>query len=210
MCHATEPESHTDTVGRVSPARRLKPQLSQTICDRAESKKVALCLQGEWKRPREEESSWKLVKRGEVILEEWAGYCHRTPDEGGDSWRPLAKQESRENGKEITHTIGLRSPRSAMHLDLGRGQSNQVRHRETKQAPQPCWSETGQEPMSLQLSGSLFHDPSSSLLWECRWMAADILEAQHCGEGTLKGVAHILCALVFSASDKFEGLMHYL
>lgn len=146
MYHATEPESHIDTVGRVSPARWLKPQLSQIICDRAESKEVALCLQGEWKRPKEEGGSWKLVKMGEMILEEWAGQCHRTPDEGGDSWRPLAKQESRENGKEITCRIRLRSPRSAMHLDLEVGRSTKWGTERPSKHPSPAGMRQGKNP----------------------------------------------------------------
>lgn len=44
-----EPESHIDTVGTVSPAQWPKPQLSQGVCDGAESEEVTLCpgLQGE-------------------------------------------------------------------------------------------------------------------------------------------------------------------
>lgn len=44
MGHAPGPESHIDTVGRVSPARWLKPYLSEIVCERAESREVAQAL----------------------------------------------------------------------------------------------------------------------------------------------------------------------
>lgn len=74
----------------------------------------------------------------------------------------------------------------------------------------------GENPSLFKCPPAISHDTSvASLLGKYRWTAVVVMEYQHCRKARWKVShfvhgAYILCVLVFSALEKFEGIVHYL